>query len=74
MCLYTHTHAHINSLSHARTHTLSLKHAHKRSLSLLHTYTHDLSHTYTHTVPAPYGVATISRLLKTIGLFCKRAL
>ena len=27
-----------------------------------------------HYVGVRYGVATISRLLKTIGLFCKRAL
>jgi len=39
-----------------------------RSISLLHMEKH--TYTYAHT----YGVATISRLLKIIGLFCKRAL
>ena len=39
-----------------------------RSTSLLHIETH--TYTFAHT----YGVATISRLLKIIGLFCERAL
>jgi len=42
----------------------------------IYTYTH-ISYTYTYTPPDrgyTYGVATISRLLQIIGLFCKRAL
>ena len=36
----------------------------------------DMTHSYkvSHRLHLLYGVATISRLLKTIGLFCKRAL
>jgi len=46
----------------------------------IHTHTHTQAHTYTHItysythIRYRYGVATISRLLKIIGLFCKRAL
>ena len=45
-----------------------------------HTHTHRGAHTqrhpyiYVHTSTYTYGAATISRLLKIIGLFCKRAL
>ena len=70
--MYTHT------STHTQTHTLSRSH----TLSLAH------SHTHTHTHPsawficeilligciASYGVPTIGRHLKIIGLFCKRAL
>jgi len=46
------------------------------TLSLPHTYTHILLYIYTaHAhIQESYGVATIRRLLKIIGLFCKRAL
>jgi len=53
----------------------------------IYIYTHTHSHIYTHTYTyvctsgctlssslSLYGVATISRMLKNIGLFCKRAL
>jgi len=45
-----------------------------------HTHTQAHTHTYTHTqrivncLMAEYGVATISRMRKNIGLFCRRAL
>jgi len=35
---------------------------------------HITTHHSTITIQSPYGVATMSRLLKIIGLFCKRAL
>ena len=38
-----------------------------------HAHAHTHTHAYMHTHDK-YGVATISRLLKIIGLFCKRAL
>ena len=47
---------------------------------LVHTHTSTHTHTHTHTPTnrhmdaLHYGVATTSRLLKMIGLFCKRAL
>ena len=39
----------------------------------MHIYTYTYTYTYTHTYiqVGKYGVATISRLLKIIGLFCK---
>ena len=49
--------------SHARTLSLSCARAHARALSLSHIL-----------FLSSYGVATTSRLLKTISLFCKRAL
>jgi len=40
-----------------------------------HTHTHTHTHTQTHMLyTCRYGVASISTLLKIIGLFCKRAL
>ena len=39
-----------------------------------HTHTHTYSPSHTQNYRAYYGVATISRLLKSTGLFCKRAL
>jgi len=37
-------------------------------------YTRTYTHTYIHTQTYVYGVATICRLLKIMGLFCERAL
>ena len=86
---YTHTltHSHTHTLTHSHTHTLthSLTHTLSHSLTLshanAHTHTHSLSlslNTHTHTQVADkcgnYGVTASSRLLKIIGLFCKRAL
>jgi len=39
-----------------------------------YTYKHTYAYTYTCVYKYIYGVASISRLLKMIGLFCKRAL
>jgi len=79
----THIHTHTLSLSLSHTHSLSrtahffvpLSDFHTRTLS--HTYTHTLSLAYS-TPPFPSrsfsytsGVATISRLFKIIGLFCR---
>jgi len=54
------------------------KHAHTHTCTRTRTYTHmhrrTLSHTHVHTCIrrlTSYGVATISRLLKIIGLFCR---
>jgi len=72
--------AHTHIPTHIRTH--SLTHAHAYSHTHTHTRTHTHTCTYAHIQKKhknthnwrEYGVATISRLLKTIGLFCKRAL
>jgi len=64
------------------THCNTLQHTATRCITLHHTATHcnTLQHTATQQVLLPlgtkssYGVVTISRLLKIIGLFCKRAL
>jgi len=73
---HTHTHishTHITHTYHTHTHThTSLTHTHTQISHIshtctIHTYELRITHMY-------YGVATISRLLKMIGLFCKRAL
>ena len=59
-----------------------LFHTFMRTNAHTHTQTHTCTHTRTHTCPhahlphfpSDYGVATMSRLLKIISLFCKRAL
>jgi len=60
VCIYTRTHAHTHIHTHAHAHT--------------HTYIHEQTQTQTQTQTHAYtyGVFTISRLLKIIGLFCKR--
>ena len=64
-CEHAHTHKHTHTQSHTRTHA--------------HSHTHTGTHTHT-TIREirlyclnwnHYGVATISRLLKIIGLFCR---
>jgi len=84
--IYKHTKIYINALSHTHTHDAGLQwevHIHTHAHTPLHTHTH----TYTHNVTRMliqmqtlrnmdrcYGVATMSRLLTIIGLFCKRTL
>jgi len=51
---------------------IQLKHFVVRPPIILHIFTY--MRLYTHAIHACYGVATISRPLKIIGLFCKRAL
>ena len=74
-----------NALQFIATHSNTLHRTASHCNTLQHTATHcnTLQHTATHcraASPPPlgtkrsYGVATISRLLKIIGLFCKRAL
>ena len=48
----------------------SLRKAH----DLLNIYVYVFMNMYIHIYVYTYGVATISRLLRIIGLFCKRAL
>jgi len=74
ICIYIYVN--INIYKHIfswHTHTLSL------SLSHTHTHTHTQEVTFVGIIFVQmeinyWGVATISRLLKIIGLFCKRAL
>ena len=75
----THTHTHLNAQTHTHTHAHAHTHAHTHTPAHTHTRIHIRIHlyTYTHTYKYAYrlyGVATISRLLKMICLFCKRAL
>jgi len=56
---HIHTHAHTHSLAPSLALSLSLSHTHPRA------------HTYTCKHLCGYGVATISRLLKIVGLFCR---
>ena len=64
--LHAYTHKHERTYPRAKTHT--------------HTHTHTFKQVKSQTwnkdwlLRFEYGVATISRLLKIIGLFCKRAL
>jgi len=50
------------------------KHIQTHTCTCTHTYTHTCTHTHKVTQYWANGVATISRLLKIIGLFCKRVL
>ena len=60
----TNTHVHMHTHTHTRTYT----HTHPHT----HTHTHTHTHVYGTYIPIyTYGVATISRLLKIISLFCK---
>jgi len=77
---------HTRTYTHTNTHPCT----HKRTLTCIHTHTHThtytrtRAHTHIHThTHGPetcrgsgnnYGLATISRLLKIIGLSCKRDL
>jgi len=67
------SHTYRNKLTH--THTYIHTHTHSFSLSLTHT--HEITHIkqHTHVYQTIYiWVATISRLLQIVGLFCKRDL
>jgi len=66
--LRPHTHS-LPSLTHKKRNN---SHAHMLSLALSLSFS--LTHTHKHAHLLSYGVATISRLLKIIGLFCKRVL
>jgi len=75
------TATHCNMLQHPATHCNILQHPATHCDTLYHTATHytTLQHTTPHCNTPPggvarYGVASISRLLKITGLFCKRAL
>ena len=81
---FFHTHTHSHTYTHSTIVRIAYVHTHTFSFSLTHTHSHTHSHTHTHTtivwtaymhpLTICYGVATMSRLLKIIGLFCKRAL
>jgi len=58
--IHTHTHTHIIYQAHTRTHAQS------------HTLAYGL-HVYVNVLLYSYGVASVSRIDKIIGLFCKRA-
>ena len=45
----------------------------KMSHRFMYTYAFDI-YNYIHVTYVPYGVATISRVLRILGIFCKRAL
>jgi len=84
MCIHKYIHTHLYKCTQIYTLANTYTHTHK------HTNTHTHIHTHTtHTQERPiiyertrqrrqsvdtYGVATTYRLLKIIGLFCKRAL
>jgi len=87
MCNGTHTHIHIythvhilwqstwrsRATVHQKTECVTA-YIHKHTTHV-HTYTRTRIHTYTRThMHTYYGLATISRLLIIISLFCKRAL
>ena len=80
-------HTSLPSLLHVCLWHVSLLHTYTHMSGLLNTHTcvcvpivHTcvsmtcVPSTYIHTLSLAYGVATLSRLLKIIGLFCKRAL
>jgi len=78
-----HTATHDNTRQHTASHDKTLHHT-EHTVTHSNTVQHTLQHTRQHTPQRRfdadvewskrYGVASISRLLKTIGLFCKRAL
>jgi len=64
ICVYIYIHIYMYAYVHVRLHMRSV-----------YAYLHICTFTYTRIVDGGcYGVATIGRLLKTISLFCKRAL
>jgi len=80
-----HTSTHVNTLQHAASQLFTsslLPHPPNTYLYLLFSDTHARARTHAHSLTQThllsmttcYGVATISRLLKIIGLVCKRAL
>jgi len=87
---HTRVHARTYARTHARTHTRTHARAWARTQHThTHTHTHVYIHVYVDQLAKQssysskhvsawalycYGVASMSRLLKIIGLFCKRAL
>jgi len=82
---HTHTHSISLSLTHTHTHSLSLSFTYTFAFYLSLSHTHilflSLSLFHTHILFLGYmkrgqghGVASVSRIDKIIGLFCKRAL
>ena len=75
-----HTTTHCNTLQHTATHYNTLQHTAAHCNTLQHTALLDFMCVrervlfFVWRLPTSNGVATISRLLKIIGLFCKRAL
>jgi len=65
-------HKHINT--YMSTYTYMSIYIHIHILKAAHTHTHTHTHNTFPTHFYYYGVASSSRLLKIIGLFCKRAL
>jgi len=70
----THTHTHMHSHMHSRVTSVTYMHTYFHTHTHIHIHTHTHTHAYTHKhacIRDWYGVATISRLLKIIGLFCR---
>jgi len=74
-CLHTHTYIHANIDTYKRS-LCTYKYIHTRNLcTYKYIHTRKQIHTYKRkNIVKRYGVATISRLLKNVGLFCKRDL
>jgi len=74
----THTHTHISTHPHIYRHFLTHTHTYRHTHPPTHTYgqflIHSCPHPPTHKCTLSHGVATVGRLLKSIGLLCKRAL
>jgi len=69
-----HAATHCNTLQHTATHCNTL-HSLQHTTSLSRTHKHNTQNLFSIlTQHKDYGVATISRLLKIVGFFCKRAL
>jgi len=76
-----HEHAHTHELTYLHIYTihsfiyLSIHtYLHTDIHAFIYSYKHASVRTYIRTCTRIYGVAMIGRLLKMIGLFCKRAL
>ena len=74
-CAVVVTHIPNHILIHVFTHTHTHTHTHAHTYTYTYAHTHKYTHTYTHKhTRTKYGVASISRLLRIVGLFYKRAL
>ena len=76
MLTHAHTHTHdVHTHTHTRTNIprppTPSTHIHTNTHTYSYTSAHIRTHTHTHAHTTSYRVATISRLLKIIGLFCK---
>ena len=67
---YAHAYTHMDSHATYQKHTYKNTHTHAHISIRTHTHAHKHTHIFIHI----YGVASMRRLLKIIGLFCKRAL